>query len=193
MFKFSVSQRALACLLLGISLSGCLGGAFIAGAAATAIVYDRRSMDAMRDDIRISRAAYHQINSNPTLKNHSRIVVASFNHIVLIVGQVPNEQSKIQVQEYVDDIEGVKRIYNELIVSGNVSPLTRSSDSWISAKVKAQMLSTKGLYSSQIKVISENGTVYLMGLVTRRQAQLASDVASRVHGVQRVVKLFEYE
>jgi len=186
-------QQLIISLVLCLTLSGCLGGAFIAGAAATAVVYDRRAFDAMRDDVYITRMAYQKINSDHKLKHESRVVVASFNRIVLVVGQVPDEQAKIQVQEIIDDIKSVKRIYNEITVTGSVSPLTRSSDTWITTKVKTQMLSTKGLHSSQIKVVSENGTVYLMGLVTRRQAQLASDVASRVSGVQRVVKLFEYE
>ena len=180
-------------LLLVTTLTACLPGAFVVGAAASAIVYDRRGLDAMSDDLRISRTAYKHINMDPFLKYNTRVVVTSFNRVVLIVGQVPDEQSKAKIQKLVDHIGGAKRIYNELVISGNVSPLTRSSDTWITTKIKGQMLSTAGLYSSQIKVMTENGTVYLLGYVTRRQAQLATEVASHVQGVQRVVKLFEYE
>ncbi len=175
-------------------LPGCLGGIFLVGAAAGgAIVYDRRTLDAMHDDYVLQREITANLLRNKLLNSSSRIVVATFNRIVLLTGQAYDQPMRTLAQDITEKTPGIRRIYNEIIISPPITALVTSSDSWITTKVKAKMLATKGLHSSQIKVITENSTVYLLGLVTRAQAKLAVDVARSIGGVQRVVKIFEYE
>ena len=180
-------------LSLGISLlSGCFVP-FVAGAAiGGAIVYDRRDFETMASDQEIFQQANNKINIDNELKNDAHIVVTSFNRSVLIVGQAPTEALHARTQQRVASVPNIKRIYNEVSISGPTSPAVRSSDAWITTKVKSQMLVETKLRSGQIKVMTEDSVVYLMGLVHREQADIAVDIARQVSGVQRVVKIFEY-
>ncbi|MDX2164201.1 MAG: BON domain-containing protein [Gammaproteobacteria bacterium] len=181
-------------LSMAMSLQGCVVVAAAgAGAAGTAaVVNENRSMNAISDDSNIEYTAGSEINQNPALNENSHISVVSFNHAVLLVGQVPSDSVKEQVQSLVQSLPKVSRVYNQLQVRPETTMTQRTKDTWITTKVKANMLSEKGLHSGQIKVVTENKVVYLLGIVSKHQAQLASDVARRVSGVQRVVTLFQY-
>ncbi len=180
-------------LSLGVSLlSGCFVP-FVAGAAiGGAIVYDRRDFETMANDQEIFQQTNNKINIDNELKNDAHIVVTSFNRSVLIVGQAPTEALRARAQQLVASVPNIKRIYNEVSISGPTSPAVRSSDAWITTKVKSQMLVETKLRSGQIKVLTEDSVVYLMGVVHREQADIAVDIARQVSGVQRVVKIFEY-
>jgi osmotically-inducible protein OsmY len=119
-------------------------------------------------------------------------VVVSYDHIVLLIGQVPDDSVRGRVTALVEALPKVSRVYNQLAVAPVPSPAQMSQDAWITTKVKSQMVVTKDLNAGQVKVITEDNVVYLMGIVTHDQAQLAVDVARQVNGVDRVVKLFEY-
>lgn len=184
-----------ALFLAGMSLlQGCIGIAVVgAGAAASGMVInDRRSLQTMSDDQQIEYTANNAIKGNPDLATNSHVVVASFDHIVLLIGEVPNEMVREHIRALVESLPKVSRVYNQLIIAPPASPVQISKDTWITTKVKTEMLAAKGLNSGQVKVETENGTVYLMGIVTHQQADIAVDVARQVSGVQRVVKLFEY-
>jgi osmotically-inducible protein OsmY len=184
--------RIAAVLLCCIMLPGCFVP-FVAGAAlGGAIVYDRRDFQTMVDDQEISQQANNKMHTDNELYQNAHIVVTSFNRSVLIVGQAPTETLRAKVQQIVAALPNVKRIYNEVTISGPTSAAVRSSDSWITTKVKSQMLVEPKLRSGQIKVLTENGVVYLIGVVRHSQADVAIDIARQVSGVQRVVKIFEY-
>ena len=173
-------------------LPGCIPVAFVAGATAGgAIVYDKRNLKTMMHDREIANRAQAKINNSAALRN-AHVSVASFNRIVLIIGQTPTPRQRALAYELVSSVPGIKRIYNRLTMAAPSSSLARANDAWITSKVKTMMLAKSGLHSTQIKVITENGVVYLMGVVGRKQAQLATNVARRVDGVQEVVKVFEY-
>lgn len=123
--------------------------------------------------------------------NDSHLVIVSFNGYVLLAGQTHAEALKTQATEVVRKIHGVRRIYNELEIASPSSVMTRTSDTWITAKVKSLLLGSSDTEGLRVKVVTENGVVYLMGLVTRDEAARISDKAAGVAGVQRVVKLFE--
>jgi osmotically-inducible protein OsmY len=180
-------------LALGLSLlSGCFVP-FMAGAAiGGTIVYDRRDFQTLADDQQIFQQTNNKINADTELHNDAHILVTSFNRSVLIVGQAPTEALKARAQQLVASVPNIKRIYNEVSISGPTSPAVRSSDAWITTKVKSQMLVEAQLRSGQIKVVTEDSVVYLMGIVGREQADIAVDIARQVSGVQRVVKIFEY-
>jgi osmotically-inducible protein OsmY len=121
----------------------------------------------------------------------ANIVVVSYNGYVLIAGQVGSEELKALATNVVRKIDGVRRIYNELEIAAPSSALTRSSDTWITAKVKTWLLGRSDTEGQRVKVVTEDGVVYLMGLVTAEEAQRIANVAADISGVQRVVKLFE--
>lgn|SRR3990167_515222 len=174
------------------TLSGCVPAALVIGATAGgAIVYDRRNMSTMTDDQNAKAQAEMNITDTSELQQNTRINIAVFDHILLLVGQVPTEELRTLATQQVSNIPHVSRVYNEITIQNPISITQRSKDSWITAKVRTEMLAKKGLSSTDIKVITENSIVYLMGIVTPHQADLAIEVARHVNGVQKVVKIFE--
>jgi osmotically-inducible protein OsmY len=190
-------MKRLCCLLplLLLLLSGCIP-VIIAAVGATAggaIIYDKRSSAVILQDQDITNKALARLNANAALKDSGRIAIATFNHVVLMVGQTQSEELRDRAYEDVRQVPGVKRIYNQIQVTPVLTAWDQSGDAWITSKVKTAMLAKPGLSSSQIKVVTENKTVYLMGLVTPNQARLATEVARNVSGVKKVVQVFEYE
>jgi len=182
-------------LILLLCLSACVP-VLIATVGATvggAIIYDKRSTQAMLEDQQIANRASAALNSDPQLKDNARISVAVFNKVVLMIGQAKSTAARQRAYQDVRSVSEVKRVYNQVVISDQLSLMDASKDTWITSKVKTAMLMKKGLHSSQIKVVTENKVVYLMGVVTPKQAQLATDAARQVDGVQRVVQVFENE
>lgn len=163
-----------------------------AGAAAIAVVYDHRKLEKILLDNQITSKAIDKINADPEFKE-SHIEVACFNRIVLLTGETPSDTLRQKAEELIQSVPDVMRIYNQIAIKGPVSSITRANDSWITTKIKAQLLATKEMQSGTIKVVTANSTVYLMGIVTRDQADMAATIASQVSGVQRVVKIFQYK
>ena len=112
--------------------------------------------------------------------------------MVLITGQVATENSRMEVEQIVSQVRKIRRIHNELTVTSATSTLTRASDTWITAKIKANMIGDDQVNATQVKVVTENGVVYLMGLVSRMQGENAIRVVRGVNGIQKIVKIFEY-
>ena len=155
------------------------------------MVSDRRTTGAYIDDEAIELKALSEINKS-TLASQGHINIISFNRIVLATGEVPTQDAKKQAVEIIRRIENVRWVYNELTVGPNSSMASRSNDSKITASVKQRMSGARNVSSGDIKVVTEAGVVYLMGLVTQSEGQAASDIASSTAGVIKVVRLFEY-
>ncbi len=152
-----------------------------------------RTIGSKIDDSLIeTKAAVNIAKAHPDLDSASHIVVASYNGVVLIAGQTPREELKQIAEQAASSVQRVKRVHNELQVLKPSSALARSNDSWLTTKIKAQMLTDESVPGSRIKVITENGIVYLLGLVTRQEGNRATSLVQGVSGVQRIVKLFEY-
>lgn len=186
-------KKMLPIILLALSLQGCffvVGAA--AGAAAVAVVYDHRKLERVLMDNKITNSAAEKINADPSFKK-CHIEIACFNQVVLLTGEAPTPELRQQAEDLVHSIPNVTRIYNQITVKSPSSSLSRTSDSWITTKIKTQLIATKGLQSGTIKVVTSNGTVYLMGMVSHEQADIAADIASQVSGVLRVVKIFQYK
>lgn len=186
-------KRIVTLLTLLMSLQGCvfvIGAA--AGAAAIAVVYDHRTLERSFQDTQIGNKIIDKIHTIPKIKTQSHIEVTVFNSVVLLTGQCPSEDWRQQIEEFAKTTPGVTKVYNQIALQGPTSTLTRTSDSWITTKIKSEMLANENLQSSSIKVVTESGVVYLMGNVTRAQADLATNVARKVTGVQKVVKIFQY-
>ena len=152
----------------------------------------RRSLGTMIDDSSIETTVDVNIDAaDPALKA-SHITVVSFNGVVLLVGQVPSQDLKNLATRVATSSTRVKTVHNELEIAGATTFLSRSNDAWISSKLKALMLADPTVSGLRTKVVTENGVVYLMGLVTQADANLAVDLVSNASGVTKVVRALEY-
>ena len=122
----------------------------------------------------------------------SRIVVTSYNGIVLVAGQTPRKELKELADKAAKSVPSAKKIHNELQITSPTSGMVRSNDSLLTANVKTRMLSYNDVPASKVKVVTENGVVYLLGIISRAEADRATAVAQEVNGVQKIVRLFEY-
>jgi osmotically-inducible protein OsmY len=125
------------------------------------------------------------------LGSRVHINVTSYNRQVLLTGEVPSQKDKDYANQLVSQVDNVRAVVNELVVGPTSSLSDRSMDTLISGKVKASMVDSKDIFASAFKVVTERGTVYLMGRVTQREAQRASDLARQVSGVKKVVRIFD--
>jgi osmotically-inducible protein OsmY len=170
--------------------------AFVAGAAAGAAVvgavYDHRRLEQAAHDTSLSNKIVDKLNHNASLRDNCHINVTVYNKTVLLTGEVPSINLREQAEAAIQELQEVEKIYNQIAVQGPTSSLTRASDSWITTKVRTLMLARKNLKSSTIKIVTENGTVYLLGQVSHDQADQAVDIARKVAGVQKVIKIFQY-
>ena len=180
---------ALTAIALWTFLAGCVP-MLVAGAAGTALVAtDRRSAGAQVDDTTIETKVGQFASSRWGDRAH--VSVTSYNGVVLFTGEVPDEASRSRVELALAKIENVKSVVNELAVAGNSSTGSRANDVQLGLKVKASYLDAKDLQANAVKVVVERASVYLMGRVTEREATRAAELASRVPGVTRVVRVFE--
>lgn len=172
-------------------IHGC-AAALVGGAATAAVVAtDRRKPGVFLEDQEIELRALDRLRGAFPGKAVSLSTV-SFNHHVLLVGQVPDEAARNQAAEIVKGIPNVSKVYNETTVSGVTSYTSDANDATITSKVKARLLENKNVAANHVKVYTEAAVVYLMGLVTREEGNAAGDVAATTSGAVKVVKLFEY-
>ena len=151
-----------------------------------------RTIGTRIDDSALTRLALINIRRVNDDLLRANLSVTSHNGNVLLYGQVPSEEARDLAEAEVLKLKKVRRVYNELEVAGPTSMLTRSGDAWITGKVKTQLLSSEHVRGRNIRVVTENGTTYLMGLVTQLEAEEATEITRNVSGVQQVVRLFEY-
>ena len=154
-----------------------------------------RSAKTMWQDHNISYKAQYNLNNDTTLKLQKgavNISTAAFDHMLLLVGEVPTAELKQHAEDIAKKIPGVKVVYNQIVVGPPVISSTKSNDTWITTKVKNALLFTKNIDSNQIKVVTEDGVVYLMGTASKKQGTVAAKAASQVSGVKKVVKIFIY-
>lgn len=174
-------------------LSSCISGMLVGAAvgAGGVVIHDKRSFSTMEADARITHELSMAIIKNDAFKN-SHIVLSAYNYMLFLGGEVPEPRLKRLAEEIALKHPKIRRIYNVITVGPNNTLKQQGIDTWITTNVKTMMLAKPGLKSGTIKVITENGVVYLMGEVSHDQSNLAVDVARRVKGVKRVVKLFKY-
>jgi osmotically-inducible protein OsmY len=171
-------------------LAGCVAVVAV-GAAGGMAVYDRRSVVMMERDARIFYAVNKAIVSDPRFRD-SRIVISSYNQVVLLAGQTPIASLRAAAEQIAHSTPQVRRVYDEVTVDYPLSLSKQSKDTWITGQVRSKMLTQKGLESGSIHIVTEHGVVYLMGIATQEQANLAVNVARQVNGVSKVVKVFQY-
>ena len=189
----TAKRIGLMALTLCLSLSGC--SSVINASREAPIDDDRgtRTLGSKIDDSLIeTKVAVNVAKANPDLDQNSHIVVSSFNGVVLLAGQTPRAELKALAEQTAGQVQKVKKVHNELQILEPSSGLARSNDAWLTTKIKTQMLTDSAIPGSRIKVVTENGIVYLLGLLTQAEATRATNLVQGVGGVQKIVKLFEY-
>lgn len=192
--KFKIHRAvcsSLAVVLLGGALSACVplvvGGGMVAG---TLVAVDRRTAGTQVEDESIEVKAASRIRE--TLGEKARINVTSYNRQVLLTGEVGNETDKQGLARLVESVDNVRAVVNEVVVAPFTATLSqRSADTFITGKVRASLMDAKDIQASAIKVTTENKVVYLMGIVTPREAKRAAEIARGVNDVTKVVRVFE--
>jgi osmotically-inducible protein OsmY len=191
--KRRVNSLVLASLLAAAgagSLSGCFP-LLVGGAAVSAIVaVDRRTSGAQLEDEGIELRGERRIRD--AFGERVRVNVTSYNRQVLLTGEARTEQDKQAVEQLVGRVENVRAVVNEIAIFGMTPSLQeRTNDALITGKVKASFIDAKDLHASAFRVVTERGTVYLMGLVSQREADRATQITRTISGVNRVVRIFE--
>ncbi|MCW9718185.1 division/outer membrane stress-associated lipid-binding lipoprotein [Avibacterium sp. 21-599] len=185
-------------LILGSAflLQGCVS-ATVAGivgatAVATKVATDPRTVGTQVDDETLEEKVLHAINKDQQLDSEARINVVSYGGRILLIGQVPNENLKEIATGLAKGVDNVSEVYNELRVGSPISLGQISQDSWITTQIKSKLFVNSGVKATDVKVITENGEVFLMGNLTQQQADAATEVARNVAGVLKVIKVFKY-
>ena len=179
-------------ILLMPGLFGCAAAVIGSGAVAGTSIIDRRTTGTQIEDQSIEFKAGQKLNADVEINEQAHINVTSYNTVVLLTGETPTEALRDRTVDIIKSLEKVTHIYNELTIAAPSSITARSSDSIITSKVKTKMLSNENLSGLAVKVVTEKGIVYLMGLVTKSESEMATDIARQTGGVQKVVKLFQY-
>ncbi len=175
---------------LGTQLTACVPVVAGGAAAGGLMAADRRSTGAYLEDQEIELKAEKAISDN--LKENVHANVTSYNRRVLITGEVSNEANKAKAESLVKPIQNVNRINNQLVIGANSTISSRTNDTYITSKVKTKFISENKFAANLVKVVTENGTVFLMGMVTHKEGDDAGEIASKVSDVKKVVKDFEY-
>jgi osmotically-inducible protein OsmY len=187
--KHTVLSISLTALLLG---SGCSS---IIGATTDSQIVENtgtRSWGALIDDQSLETTATVNIKkAHPELED-AHTTVTSYNGIVLLTGQVPSNAAKQAAGKTVNKLQKTRRLYNEITIAGPISLPARSNDSWITTKAKSKLLASEGVPSNRIKIVTENGIIYMMGLLTREEARISVNAIANTYGAQKIVQIFEY-
>jgi len=171
---------------------GCAPVIVAGGATAAVTATDRRSVSIQLDDENIELTARRRITDDNRLGDDVHVNITCFNGVMLLTGEATTAEQRDIVLSLVGNFQYVKHVVNEIVIAEPTAFATRTNDSWITGRVKAKLLADENIPGRRVKVITENGTVYLMGLVTQKEGELAAEAARTVGGIKRVVKLFEY-
>lgn len=175
-----------------ITLQGCVAAAVVTVGTGVKVATDRRTVGNQIDDQTIVLNAYAKLKKHAEINDKTNIQLVSLNGKMLVVGQAPTEHLRDSVIKILTDIEGVNELYNQIRLTNTTSVLTKSHDVWLTSKVKVALLADDRVDGTNIKVVTENGEVFLMGLVTQQEADIAVNIARNISGVNRVIKAFEY-
>lgn len=190
-----ILHRHLLPLVLCALLGGCAAAAIGGAAAGATAAHDRRTFGSVVDDNAIELGAYDHLNRDKELALKNNVEVVSYNGTVLLIGEVGSEALRQRAETKVREIEGVRRVVNELVVRPQISIVAGTVDKWTTARAKlalADIVDMPGFDPSRVNVTTQAGTVYLMGLVSHAEGERVVEIVRDVPGVARVVKVFEY-
>lgn len=185
-----LKQLALTCAV--ITLTGC--ASVISASRQEPIREDMgsRTFGSYVEDEVIENKTLVNISKGSAPVRDAHIGVTSYNGVILLTGQVPSEEARREVEQIALQTRKVRKIHNELEIAGPTSSIVRVNDSYLTSRIKLELLANERVEGSRMKVVTENSAVYLMGLVTEEEAQTAINLIRPIPGVQRIVKVFEY-
>lgn len=186
------NTRIIAILLLGTMLQGCAVATVVAVTAGVTMVADRRSFSKQIDDQTIEFTAHNELAKQKALSNNTNLHVVSMNGTVLIVGQAPNSYLRELAIKTVQGVSDIVSIHNQIRIGSITAVTTQSNDIWLTSKVKSALLAAEDVHAKDIKVITENSEVFLLGLVTKEEAEIVVEITRNISGVSQVFKAFEY-
>jgi len=190
--KLTRLNKLLAITLVATTLQGCVVATVAVVATTATMATDRRSIGNQIDDQNIELNAYGRIAERTEISDHVNIQITSVNGSVLLVGQAPSIYLRDEVLKLINTVEEVIQVHNQIRIGNITSVTTRTKDAWLTSKVKAALFSSDIVSTNDIKVVTENGEVFLMGIVSQQEANEAVNVARNISGVKRVFKAFEY-
>jgi osmotically-inducible protein OsmY len=179
-----------ALLLLSALLSGCPAVMVTGAGAGVMAAEDRRTLGTITEDQSIEFKTSNRVSEKH--KDRVHLNVTSFNRMVLLTGEVPSEEVKRDVERIARSVENVRGVTNELTVGIPTTLSNRANDTYVTSKVKARFVDGQRFNPLHVKVVTENGVVYLLGLVRQQEAKDAVDIARRTEGVNKVVTVFDY-
>lgn len=183
----------LAVLIAALLLQGCIAAAVVGTAAVgTKAATDPRTVGTQVDDGTLEVRVNSALSKDAQIKKEARINVTAYQGKILLTGQTPDMDLASRAKQIAVGVEGVSEVFNEMRQGTPIGLGTSSSDTWITTKVRSDLLTSDKVKSSNVKVTTENSEVFLMGLVTDREGKAAADIASRVSGVKRVTTAFTY-
>ncbi len=181
---------ALCAPLLAVWLAGCVEMAAVGVGAGVVSALDRRTTGAQVEDEGIELRAANRINERFGDRVH--VSVTSYNRSVLLTGEAPDARARDDIEKIVTGLQNIRTVSNEIQIAGTSAYSTRAADATITGKVKARFVDVNRFNPVHVKVVTEAGVVYLMGIVTEKEAADATQVARTTGGVRKVVKVFEY-
>ncbi|OTA17539.1 BON domain-containing protein [Xenorhabdus vietnamensis] len=174
-------------------LQGCIGAAVVGSAAfATKAGSDPRTIGQQVDDTTLEARVSTAISKDPQIKAQARVVATVYQGKVLLTGQCPNMALAERAKQIASKVEGTNVVYNEIRQGNPISLSTTTADTWLTAKVRSSILTSDSVRSSSIKVVTEDGEVFLFGIVTRQEGAAAAKIASETSGVKRVTTAFTH-
>lgn len=182
-----------AVLLSALLLQGCVAAAVVGVAGvATKTTTDPRTVGTQVDDGTLEARVSNAISKDKQLKDEARIVATAYQGKVLLTGQTPTPDMAARAKQITMGVDGANEVYNEIRTGKPVSMGTASLDTWITTKVRSQLLTSDSVKSSNVKVTTENGEVFLLGLVTQEEGKSAASIAAGVSGVKHVTTAFTF-
>ena len=189
-------KKIISLILIALCLEGCVplivGGA-AAAAATLVIINDHRSSPTKKADKKLQALITNKIQSMSELHGQCHILVTVFQGSVLLTGQAPTLALKQKAQNIATSVHGIIRLYDQIEIAAPNSELNRMSDYWITTKINTLLLRDKSLNTAQIEVLTENGTVYLLGTATETQSNTIIAKVRGISGVQKIVKMLNYK
>ncbi|NHI01182.1 division/outer membrane stress-associated lipid-binding lipoprotein [Oceanimonas sp. MB9] len=186
-------NKTAAVLLTSLALlQGCAGLVAAGGATGANVITDRRTLGTQLSDQTIEMRALHRLGEEKPMWNESRFAVITTNGKTLLIGQAPTEAYRARAEEIVRGVPGVTEVFNEVRIGQPLSLTQQSKDTWLTSKVKSTLLAEKNIDGSKLKVVSENGEVFLIGLVTQKEGDIAVQMTRSIAGVRQVMTMFEF-
>jgi osmotically-inducible protein OsmY len=179
-------------LVAALGLAGCTTVTGVTNPGTFDENYGERTLGTKVEDESIETKIEHNMRRTDARLDDARINIYAYDGVVLLTGQVPSDELRDKAAEIAGEVRNVREVHNELSVAGNLPASQRLADSWLNTRIRANLASNEEIDSGRIRVITENASVYLMGIVSRDEADRIVEAVSRIGGMERIVKVFDY-